>query len=255
MTTHADWQYIQNQFLNALENSYKSTNIFAKDHVSSLANFKTDTDIIALFNRTEPVYDAFQVKYTLWKKAVSFYKGTTSVVDNLLLNYRVTLVPRWDIKIQSEYMASTPEYLTLIPNGRTSMYTGGKDTQIQTIRTLSESLLEYSNLATLQTEVNDYYVKIEKARDTQQQQEQTVQDAADELRKAQTAVCVMMYRNLGRLMDKYAEDTLFITKFYQLNLIRNVASDSKTNETEVEDIAPDMPNDLSTDEQNNNMSS
>ena len=109
-------------------------------------------------------------------------------------------------------------------------------------------MLEYSNLATLQTEVNDYYVKIEKARDTQQQQEQTVQDAADELRKAQTAVCVMMYRNLGRLMDKYAEDTLFITKFYQLNLIRNVASDSKTNETEVEDIAPDMPNDLSTDE-------
>ena len=145
-------------------------------------------------------------------------------------------------------MASTPEYLTLIPNGRTNMYVGGKDAQIQTIRTLAESLLEYSNLATLQTEVNDYYVKIEKARDTQQQQEQTVQDAADELRKAQMAVCVMMYRNLGRLMDKYAEDTLFITKFYQLNLIRNVASDSKTNETEVEDIAPDMPNDLSTDE-------
>ena len=97
MTTHADWQYIQNQFLNALENSYKSTNIFAKDHVSSLANFKTDTDIIALFNRTEPVYDVFQVKYTLWKKAVAFYKGSTSVIDTLLLNYRVTLVPRWDI--------------------------------------------------------------------------------------------------------------------------------------------------------------
>lgn len=248
METHADWQYTQNQILNALENSYKATNIFAKDHVSSLANFKTDSDIIFLYDRTALVYDTFQVKYTLWKKAVSFYKGATSIVDSLLLDYRTVLVPRWDIKIQNEYMASTPEYLTLIPNGRTGMYAGGKDSQIQTIRTLAESLLEYSNLATLQKEVNNCYVKVEEERDKQQQREQSVQDAADELRKAQTAICVMMYRNLGRLMDKYAEEPLFITKFFQLNLIRNVASNNKTNEEEIADIAPAMPNDLSTTE-------
>ena len=242
MLAHSDWQYIQNQFLNSLQNSYKATNIFAKDHVSSLANFKTDNDIIVLYNRTILLYDAFQTKYTAWKKAVSFYKGSTANIDTLLSNYRVSLVPRWDIKIQSEYMASTSEYLTLIPNGRTGMYEGGKDAQIQTIRTLSESLLEYANLATLQTEVNDYYVKIEKARDTQQQREQAVQDAAVELRKSQTAICVMMYRNLGILMDKYAEDTQFITSFYQLDLIRNVASDSKANETEVEDIESNTSN-------------
>ena len=242
MLAHSDWQYIQNQFLNALQGSYKATNIFAKDHVSSLANFKTDADVIMLYNRTTPIYDTFQTKYTAWKKSISFYKGSTANTDVLLSNYRTVLVPRWDIKIQSEYMASTSEYLTLIPNGRTGMYEGGKDTQIQTIRTLADSLLEYANLSALQTEVDDYYVKIEKMRDTQQQREQAVQDAADELRKAQTAICVMMYRNLGILMDKYAEDTQFIANFYQLDLIRNVASDSKANETEVEDIEPDISN-------------
>ena len=242
MLAHSDWQYIQNQFLNSLQTSYKTTNIFAKDHVSSLANFKADTDIIMLYNRTAPIYDTFQTKYTTWKKSVSFYKGSTANIDALLSNYRIVLVPRWDIKIQNEYMASTSEYLTLIPNGRTGMYEGGKDAQIQTIRTLADSLLEYANLSALQTEVNDYYVKIEKMRDTQQQREQAVQDAADELRKAQTAICVMMYRNLGILMDKYAEDTQFITNFYQLDLIRNVALDSKANETEVEDIESDISN-------------
>ena len=236
MLAHSNWQYIQNQFLNVLQNSYKATNVFAKDHVSSLANFKTDVDIIALYNRTMPMYNTFQIKYTAWKKTVSFYKGSTANIDVLLFNYRTILVPNWDIKIQSKYMASTSEYLTLIPNGRTGMYEGGKDTQIQTIRTLANSLLEYANLSALQTEVNDYYIDIEDVRNIQQQREQAVQDAADELRKAQTAVCVMMYRNLGILMDKYAEDTQFITNFYQLDLIRNVASDSKANEKEVEEI-------------------
>ncbi len=242
MLTHSDWQYVQNQFLNALQNSYKATNIFAKDHVSSLANIKTDADIIMLFNRTITVYDNFQIKYTAWKKAVSFYKGATAVVDTMLMNYRTSSVARWDIKIQSEYMAGTAEYLTLIPNGRTGMYEGGKDSQIQAIRTLAESLKEYPTLTALQIEVNDFYIGIEKARDTQQQREQTVQDTAEELRKAQTAICVMMYRNLGILMDKYAEDPHVIINFYQLDLIRNLGAHIKDNENEADDIEPATPN-------------
>lgn len=137
-------------------------------------------------------------------------------------------------------MPDTAEYLTLVPSGRTGMYLGGKDSQIQAVRTLSESLLEYPDLASLQEEVANFYANIEKARDIQQQREQAVQGAADDLRKVQADVCLMMYRNLGRLMDKYAQEPQSILNFYQLDLVRNVGAGSKAEEEEMMEIEPDM---------------
>ncbi|MBL7786992.1 MAG: hypothetical protein JNM36_13875 [Chitinophagales bacterium] len=240
MQTHQDWQYVQNQFQNALGRNYKATNIVAKDHVSTLANFKADGDILVLYNRTLPVYNGFQLAYTNWKKRVAFYKGATSAVDRLLEQFRTKLLPRWDVLIQVFYMPDTAEYLTLVPSGRTGMYLGGKDSQIQAVRTLSESLLEYPDLASLQEEVANFYANIEKARDIQQQREQAVQGAADDLRKVQADVCLMMYRNLGRLMDKYAQEPQSILNFYQLDLVRNVGAGSKAEEEEMMEIEPDM---------------
>lgn len=240
MQTHQDWQYVQNQFQNSLGRNYKATNIVGKDHVSTLANFKADGDILALYNRTLPVYNNFQLAYTNWKKRVAFYKGATSAVDRLLEQFRTKLLPRWDILIQVFYMPDTAEYLTLIPSGRTGMYIGGKDTQIQAIRTLSESLLEYPDLASLQEEVANFYTNIEQTRDIQQQREQAVQGAADDLRKVQAEICLMMYRNLGRLMDKYAHEPQSILNFYQLDLVRNVGVGSKAEEEEIMEIEPDM---------------
>lgn len=242
MQTHQDWQYVQNQFQNALGRNYKATNIVAKDHVSTLANFKADGDILVLYNRTLPVYNGFQLAYTNWKKRVAFYKGATSAVDRLLEQFRTKLLPRWDVLIQVFYMPDTAEYLTLVPSGRTGMYLGGKDSQIQAVRTLSESLLEYPDLASLQEEVANFYANIEKARDIQQQREQAVQGAADDLRKVQADVCLMMYRNLGRLMDKYAQEPQSILNFYQLDLVRNVGAGSKAEEEEMMEIEPDMSN-------------
>lgn len=240
MQTHQDWQYVQNQFQNALGRNYKATNVVSKDHVSTLANFKADADILFLYNRTTPVYNNFQLAYTNWKKKVAFYKGATAIVDKLLEQFRTKLLPRWDILIQVFYMPDTAEYLTLIPSGRTGMYIGGKDTQIQAVRTLSESLLEYPDLASLQEEVSNFYNNIEKARDIQQQREQAVQGAADDLRKVQADICLMMYRNLGRLMDKYAQEPQFILNFYQLDLVRNISINNKTEEEEMTEIEPDM---------------
>lgn len=188
MQSHYDWQYLQNQFANALINSYRRTNLFGKDHVSKLANVLTDADIALLHQRTHPIYESYQQHYTTWQKAVSFYKGETARMTELLNVLRSQKAAQWDIKIQIVYMAGTPEYMTLLPNGRTGIYDGGRDLQMQNLRTLAEALAEYPDLAALKAEVANFVLIIDEARHRQQKREQAVQNHATELRKAQQAL-------------------------------------------------------------------
>lgn len=220
--SNLDWQYLQNQFANVLVNSYADTNIFTTDHLSKLKNLAGDIDIDRLILRTEPLYVTFRDKYTAWQQSNAFWKAATNKIDILLDDLFKTKIPRWDILVQVDYPENTEEYITLFPNGRTGFRDAGKDGKIQAVYTLLQMLSNYPALSAVYNDVQTFYNLLITARDKQQQREQNVRDSASQLRDAQEQVFIVLYRNLGALMDKYAENNENILNFYSVDMIRNV---------------------------------
>lgn len=228
--SNLDWQYLQNQFANALDSSYADTNIFATDHLSKLKNLAGDAEIDRLIQRTEPIYNDFRDKYTVWQQSTAFWKGATNKTDNLIDDLLKTKVPRWDILVQVDYPEGSEEYITLFPNGRMSFREGAKDAKIQAVYTFMQMLANYPTLSAVYTDVQSVYNALSQARDKQQQKEQNVRDSATQLREAQSKVFNVLYRNLGALMDKYADSVENILNFYSVDMIRTTSKKKELDE-------------------------
>lgn len=236
MQRNLDWQYISNQFANALQFSYRNTLIFVTDHAAKLQNNVNNAAILTILPRTLTALELYQEKMAKWQKANAFWKGDTNKIDDLLLQLRQTKVPRWEHKVEDIYLAGTPEYITLFPNGRTGFRNGGKDVQIQNLKAFIESLSEYPALSQLKSDVEAFYNIVLDTRNRQQQREQEVRSSATELRDAQEIVFNILYANLGFLMHLYYESKEEILNYFQVELIRTTATRSRTDE--MEDIEP-----------------
>jgi hypothetical protein len=236
MQRNLDWQYLSNQFANALQFSYGNTLIFVTDHAAKLQNNVNNAAILTILPRTLTALELYQEKMAKWQKANAFWKGDTNKIDDLLLQLRQTKVPRWEHKVEDIYLAGTPEYITLFPNGRTGFRNGGKDVQIQNLKAFIESLSEYPALFQLKSDVEAFYNIVLDTRNRQQQREQEVRNSATELRDAQEIVFNILYANLGFLMHLYYESKEEILNYFQVELIRTTATRRRTDETE--DIEP-----------------
>ncbi len=235
MQANTDWHYVQNQFGNELL-SYGAALIFMDDHSSKLKNGQNDPNIAPIVANTLGIQAAYHAAYSKWEKASAFWKGSTNKIDGLLLDLSQKQVPRWDAMVQAFFLEGTEEYITLFPNGRTGFREGGKDVQIQSVRTFLESIAEYPDLTVLGTSVGVFLSQLEQARDKQQQREQAVRDTATDLRAAQAEVHHVLYSNLGWLMHHFSRTPEVILNYYNVELIRNTGQRKKREE--VADVQP-----------------
>lgn len=232
MQAHADWQYINNQFETCSQNSHKKADIILQDHLAKLTERKNDPGMEPMRLRFEQSLSVFNQHYTQWLNQTGFYKASTERVDALLAQMPEKLA-RFDVLIQPHYMQGTPEYTTLFPRGRREIYSGGKDESVRLIGAFANVLGTYADLASVKTEVDAYVAELSSTRLAQQQEEQAIQHAAVQLKAAQKDAMKMMYRNLGLMMDLFADDPIQITNFFQLDVIRNVKGAGDVEDEEV----------------------
>lgn len=225
--SNLDWQYLMNQFRTSLEYSYSLTNTFIKDHRSKLEVNGADPEIDRILQRTIPIHDDFVNNYALWETAIAFWKGATNTVDRKLEELAAVKIPRWDVQVQIEFPDTSSEYITLFPRGRTGFREGSKDDRLNALKSLVNVLAEYPILQHVYTDAKAYYEAIDVLRFQQQQHEKKVRDAASELRAAQEEVFIILYQNLGGLMQKFARSTDLILNYYQVELIRNTGKKAK----------------------------
>lgn len=216
------WHYLENQFDNATETSNKLMNIINADHYAKLQAQAADPDIAALVARTTAPHDAFIAAYTDWLTAKGIYKGETSRLDNYVEDLRKIKIKQWDIQIQQVFIEGTPDYVAILPNGRKPFQSGGIDQRIAQVQALANRLSTYPGLAITRTDVLAFLATFTAERDIQQQKEELVANASDILETARKAIALMMYKNLGRLMNKYAANTDYISNFWELSLLRTI---------------------------------
>lgn len=219
--TEVKWHFLENQFDNATDESFKLMNIMNEDHLSRLKASAGEPTIDDLVARTIPVHDGYSNSYTAWITERAFYKGATNTQKQLIAELSAQKIKEWDIQIQNEYLEGTAEYVAILPNQRVPFQSGGIDARIAEVKALGERLDSYPALSTTMDDVNQFYDALSAARDAQQQREGAVETKSDLLETARLAIAWMMYRNLGVLIDHFGEDVEQIRNYWEIGLFRD----------------------------------
>lgn len=215
------WHYAENQFDNCTKQSKKRMNRISADHEAKLLAGNEDPVIAELAGRFSPVRTAFSNAYVAAISANAVYKGKTLYFENMKKELSGTKIEDWDIRIQVVYKQGTPTYIELLPNGRHPFQTGTNDQRVEEVTALGLRLTSYLPLAALQGEVELFGEQMKDARNLQQQKEELVAQASDDLEAQRIATAEMMYGDLGVLMDKFRSNPTEIERYFDLEAIRN----------------------------------
>lgn len=218
------WHYLINTFDVTTQNSRKLMIVIAADHLAKLSAMKSDPDIAKLYERFAPLNQTFSDAYAAWLSAKGLYKGETSRVQVMIDELSSTKLKQWNVKIQNQYLEGTPDYTAILPGGRTAFLTGAKDTRITELKGLRDRLNKYPKLEELKNEVETFMQSLEDARNHQQETEQSVDQLSLQLEQTRKVTALMLYRNLGALMDKFGNDTRKILAFYEVEQLRAAAA-------------------------------
>ena len=233
------WKFAHNTFLTVTATSYKLMNILITDHVTRLGAVPGDTDVRAMVSRTTMVKTAWDAAYSAWISSKATYKGRTELWEAKLADLSSLRIKQWDIAIQGVFLDGTGDYTILLPNGRGPFQSGAYDLRVVEVKSLQNRLLAVTPavpaLTTLAATIGTYHTEMTNLRGTQQTAEQLVDNNASLLELQRLAVCAMMYKNLGRLMEKFSDTPVRVEDFYDMNYIRDGAA------APPEDVPPPVP--------------
>ncbi len=219
------WQFARNTFQSVTATSYKLMNIILSDHLTRLGAISGDADFTTMVARTTPVKATWDAAYNAWLSSKGTYKGRTELWEAKLADLSSLRIKQWDIAIQGVYLEGTGEYTMLLPNGRKPFQSGAYDLRLAQVKALETRLLAVTPavpaLITLAATVGTYHTEMKTVRDAQQTAEQTVDNNAALLEIERLAAATMMFKNLGRLMEKYADTPVRVEDFYDMNYIRD----------------------------------
>src|SRR3990172_370486 len=223
---HLNWKYAQNMFLTATDRRRPRMLQIGADHVAKLTaklGSPADPDVQVCLNRAQPLFDAFQLAMVVFDVRSGTRKGQTEVLVDLLKELTAVRVPQWDITVQGTFIAGTPEYTQIFPNGRGPFQSGQQDARILAVQTLGQRLPAVPAVASLEKTGDAFHASLNAARTTQQGTEGQIGDASNAAEQARVALGVGLYANLGRLMEKHAAGTDELGEYFEVALLRGTA--------------------------------
>jgi hypothetical protein len=220
------WQYIVNQFVNSTNENYTKAFKLSNYHDAYLNKMQTEnpteTDWAILYNRYHPFHLQYVSIYTAWKNAGGQRSGQTLNLDQLL-ELLITKVNKWDALIQTidSFEKGTPNYLSIFPQGRFPFNSGGKTQRVEAVNVLVQNMAAYAAIpVSTRTLVSDFYTLLDTARDTQEGAKGGTKLKSQEVDQKRIAVMTEQFRDLGFLINKFAEQPKFIAPFFDLNVLR-----------------------------------
>ena len=216
----ADWNYLHNHFDNMTIGRFPLMVKLTYDHTSKLRAQQSDADIQALLLRTEPVHDAFLAAHRAFLNSKASRKGSTFRVSQLLRELSKKKIKQWDIQIQGVHLEGEPQYAILLPNRRSPFQQGAYDERIAQVKALAKRLEVEPALATTKDDVEAFHLQLVAARDTQQQYEGLMAHHSSMTNEARKRLAIMMFGNLGVLIDKYRENPKYAATFWETSLLK-----------------------------------
>lgn len=214
------WHYMENQFENSTENSFRKAVKLSNYHDANLNAQKTEyPELDPLYTRYHPLHLDLINKFTLWNSEVGYREGRTINVTELLDETYENLF-LWDLQIQQVYNSKTSEYKGFFAEGRKKFLNGPLEARIGAYNTLQDRLGSNPLLATVKQDILDAYIELDAARDVQLGSKGVIKTKSGNLSIARSAAMVMQYRNLGICMDAFNTEPLIIESLFDIDTLR-----------------------------------
>ena len=225
------WKFISNQFIVVAGRSNRKGLILSNYHLAALLKYKTanpnDVDINKMHTRYNPLANVLANNYQEWKGLGGTKEASTLNVDQLLATLP-TKLDIWEPAILVKFSKKTPGYKAIMPKGRSGISRGNKEDKIVAVNNFAKALKEIPDLAPIKAQVDAFCDLLQAARSTQLGNKSAIKQGSNAVAEAVTDCMVMMYRNLGLLMDKFADNPTIIETFFDLQTLQE---SSQTNFT------------------------
>lgn len=225
----SNWMHLNNTFESATRANKRKMLLLISDHTSALESMATVPET-TMYARTIPIKTEYSTLYSKWSAAQARWQGETRRMEVKLAELRGDKIEFWDIEIQRVFRQGTADYIALLPNRRGPFQKGAYEEIINEVQSLGLRLAEYSPNAILdavKAEVDAFYTSILGIRNVQEQKEQLVGLASDQLEAGRIACAVVMFQNLGLFIDAYPQNPGIIENFFDLSLIQNTTDNSE----------------------------
>jgi hypothetical protein len=228
------WSRLDNTFDNATIGSYKKTDILATDHNDKLLNNMSDPDIAdAYTNVFKPPYDAFKLAFTTVMTAEARYGGRTRNTEDMWKALAAN-IDDWSFAVEATpgglFRKGTLNYSTIFPNGYAPFQKGAYEQRLRSVASLIDILGDYSALANVKTQVNNFYTTLLAARTEQQGFENELAKTRTDVANARQELVDAMHRIMGLLLYKYAPNTAAIDDYYDLSLLRTIGRNGSSDD-------------------------
>ncbi|MGL4364771.1 MAG: hypothetical protein ACRCSB_06165 [Bacteroidales bacterium] len=220
----SNWNPLRNVFNNATKGTFKRMLIMSTDHHDKLlAESGNDPQLLTLYQLFLPAYLQFKKAYNETFQQDAFYQGNTQIVETLFGELSSQKIRQWDIWIQNVYLDNTPQYLMLLPSGRSPFQRGSYEARINAIVALEANLGSFVNLANVLSDVSAFRQQIEQARTQQQGLEKAVANTVKAVEEARVELAQVMQGILGGLILHYYKNIVQVETFYELKYLRSTS--------------------------------
>lgn len=218
------WNFLNNPFSKKEKRNYKLLLSLATNHVDALNANQNVPEISQLISRTKPLLDAYNAEMQEKMTSKSISSGYV-VSFYQLLGQLPAKLSRWDIEIQNQYPENTLEYRTIFGSKRSEIYRGTAEQVLNKLQSFRQKVEDTAGLDVIANNIKTFITQLEDARNAKGQKLEIYDQKQDTLAEKYDKLGIMLYRNLGKLIDIYAHNTDEIERYFNLSLLRK----SRTN--------------------------
>jgi hypothetical protein len=218
-----EWNFLSNPFLHATDGSYINGMKISTFHDSALANVSTDQFFGPIYTDYHPRHMAYQTAYDAWVS-----QGTIQISETLNLSQLLSLlsgskIDQWDVAIQNVYSKKTVQYAALLAHHRVPFQHGKQEEIIEAVKSLGTNLTGITALASVKTDVDNFYNQLTAANTTQKSGKQSKTVNIGSLETARIAICNSQYATLGLLINHFSTTPDNIAAYFDLDTIRTAS--------------------------------
>lgn len=221
------WFFLSNVFRLLADRSLQQFHKYCSTQMPHFNHSADDLFSLAMYNKLLPYYEEFDQAYnnTFFNK--SLRKGNTLRLYQLLKEMRSQKLHIWDIKIQSVFISSTPDYIKIFPQGLSPLSLLPIEQRIMYLGNAIDMLSNYTQLNTVRDEMKAFYDLLAEARSIQVRRDANLRESRNEVMKKAYLLSNELYGVLGEFMTKYKDNPNRIEAYFPVNLLRKKKSHTK----------------------------
>ena len=214
------WIYLENPMETATANSFRLANRISSHHYVLIKGRISEPFFLELYDNYAPAHQEFYNKYIKWKSAKGGQTASTIELNRVIHELMSDKIKNWASQIIVAHGTGTPRYLGLMGNGKKPFQNGSADDRLMAVSVLILAIGDDAALATLKTQVEDFYDVFDTKFKEQQGAINKVKWLSRETEAARKEMCIKQYENLGKMISHSARQTNTIARFFDLKAMR-----------------------------------